>query len=192
MSRIEDALKELRLAVESPRAYLASFFRDLENQIDLECETFLNRPNVSGEDKERAIQQQIQMINEVGLFQHKCLANLATIPLDDSPILGAVGLEVEEREVFRALYRRQRSLFMNQGIIFFNNSNFDQFLQSNLHFYLLSFKYENPLQLFGLLFIIEDEFLISSDITDQMLRLVIYSSRQYSIVVHSFQFFSNL
>lgn len=167
MSRLEAVLRELKLAVDSPRIYLANFFRELQNQIDLECEALLNRANVSDKDRERAIQQQIQMINEVDLFQHKCLANLTKISLLD---LEPVKHVTNEKEIHCALYKRQKLLFMNQGVIFFNNKNFDHFLQSNLHFCLLSFKYENPSQLFGLLFFIEDEFLIYSDKSNQMLK----------------------
>lgn len=167
MSRLETVLRELKLAADSPEIYLANFFRELQNQIDLECEAFLNRANVSDRDKGRAIQQQIQMINEVDLFQRKCLANLTRIPIGPERVEHG---HANEKDFYRALFKRQKLLFMNQGVIFFNNKNFDQFLQVNLHFYLLSFKYENPLQLFGLLIFIEDEFLIYSDKTNLMLE----------------------
>ncbi len=79
---IDDIYSELKSAASHPKVYLVNTLDELRNQIDIECQKYLNRKNLGIELKMKALEQQQEMINEVDLFQKKCLDNLAKNPLD--------------------------------------------------------------------------------------------------------------
>lgn len=68
MNRLEQHLIELKIAVKNPRIYLVSHFDNIRNQIDIACQTYLNKADLPVESKEGAIKQQDEMINEAALF----------------------------------------------------------------------------------------------------------------------------
>ena len=71
---------------------MATYFDEMKNKMDLKCQVYLGRDGLSDEDKERAISEQLKLIQEVDSFEQKCLANVV-----------------------------QLENFMNQGIIFGRN-----------------------------------------------------------------------
>ena len=82
MNKRESNLSDdLKLAVDSPKRYLATYFDELKNQIDLECQMYLGRDKLADKDKDRAISEQLEMIQEVDSFEQKCLANVGHLEL---------------------------------------------------------------------------------------------------------------
>ncbi len=108
--------EELKLIISSPRLYLVNFFDDLKNQIDIEAQIYMDKHKLEAELKEEATQQQVAMINEVDLFQKKCLDCLAAKPIDQLSLDQVKSLEGD-------LYARKKMLFMNKGLIFLNISD---------------------------------------------------------------------
>jgi len=147
---------ELNLIINSPRLYLINFFDDLRNQIDTEAEIYMAKHKYGVELKEEALQQQVAMINEVDLFQERCLDSLAAKPIEQLSLHQVQNLE-------RDLYARKKMLFMNKGLIFLNMSDLlVRLVQKDQPFH---FEIENDDFLrvanfpFGMLVIVEDEFL---------------------------------
>ena len=165
-------LKDLKLAVESPRRYLATYFDELKNQIDLECQSYLGRDKLADEDKEKAISQQLNMIQEVNFFEKKCLENVLHLELPTKEQIDGIR---EEKELYITLYQVQKQMFMNQGMFFFGKGRFDEFLSNfcvNLHCINRSElirKYSEH-NFLGVLFFIEDEFMILNEKVELMLR----------------------
>ena len=79
--RESNLLNDLKLAVDSPKRYLANYFDEMKNQIDLECQVYLGQDELADEYKERAINEQLEMIQEVDSFEQKCLANVGHLEL---------------------------------------------------------------------------------------------------------------
>ena len=99
--------EELKLIISSPRLYLVNFFDDLKNQIDIEAQIYMDKHKLEAELKEEATQQQVAMINEVDLFQKKCLDCLAAKPIDQFSLDQVQSLEGD-------LYARKKMLLFNQ------------------------------------------------------------------------------
>jgi hypothetical protein len=74
--------EELKLIISSPKLYLINFFDDLRNQIDTESQIYMDEHKLEAKLKEEALQRQVVMINEVDLFQKKCLDCLDAKPID--------------------------------------------------------------------------------------------------------------
>lgn len=91
-------LNELRLFENSPKLFIIDHFDVIRNQIDIECETYLNGDEISFSEKQKAIQQQEEMVEEIDRLQTKCLENLKLTKA--------------------ALYQRKKQLLMEQGIVF--------------------------------------------------------------------------
>lgn len=53
-----------------------SYFDDVRNQIDIECQTYSTKDDLTVEDKESAIQQREEVLVEVGLFQNKSVSRI--------------------------------------------------------------------------------------------------------------------
>ena len=149
--RESNLLNDLKLAVDSPKRYLANYFDEMKNQIDLECQVYLGQDELADEYKERAINEQLEMIQEVDSFEQKCLANVGHLELPTKEQIDGIR---EEKELYIALHQVQKQLFMNQGIIFNRNP-------------IKSYRILSP---FGRLIIIEDEFMILNEKVKQMLR----------------------
>ena len=79
--RESNLLDDLKLAVDCPKRYLANYFDEMKNQIDLECQVYLGRDGLADEDKEKAISEQLELIQEVDFFEQKCLANVVQLEL---------------------------------------------------------------------------------------------------------------
>lgn len=172
MSRLEIIMSELKAATSSPRVYLVNYFDDIRSQIDIDCQTYLNN---EFEKMEQAIRHQDQMINQVDLFQKECLANLGTIPFDlkrlndledrfNSVDIGDKESVLKiEKDIYCALFEIKKLLFLKKGIIFVNLEKCEKFIEPTC-------KQIDPQILFGLLFLIEDEFILYSDKFQQIKR----------------------
>ncbi len=60
---------------------MATYFDEMKNKMDLKCQVYLGRDGLSDEDKERAISEQLELIQEVDSFEQKCLANVVQLEL---------------------------------------------------------------------------------------------------------------
>ncbi len=156
MNKRESNLSDdLKLAVDSPKRYLATYFDELKNQIDLECQMYLGRDKLADKDKDRAISEQLEMIQEVGSFEQKCLANVGQFELPTKEQIDGI---IEEKDLYIALYKVQKQLFMNQSMVFFSEKQFDHFYTHHLR----GFSVKNDCKeyySFGVLFFIADEFM---------------------------------
>lgn len=173
MNKLRNIFNKLKSSVNSPRIYLVNHFEDLRNEIDIESQTFLNKDGLSVEDREKVIQQQEEMIKEVDLIQSQCLANLDKIKSDPISLgdfeqrLNSLDLEDQnavlkvENNLFCALFQREKSLFMNQGILFLNGKK-----DMEVEFIKVSILHileRTPDSFFGVLLIVEDEYMRYSD-----------------------------
>jgi hypothetical protein len=149
--RESNLLDDLKLAVDCPKRYLANYFDEMKNQIDLECQVYLGQDELADEYKERAISEQLEMIHEADSFEQKCLANVGHLELPTKEQIDGIR---GEKELYIALHQVQKQLFMNQGIIFHRNP----------------IKSSRILSPFGRLIFIEDEFMILNEKVKQMLR----------------------
>jgi hypothetical protein len=146
--------EELKLIISSPKLYLINFFDNLRNQIDTESQIYMDKHNLEAELKEEALQQQVAMINEVDLFQKKCLDCLAAKPIDQLSLDQVKSLEGD-------LYARKKMLFMNKGLIFLNISDLLDRLERQYEIYLEKDEIDlirNGNLASGMLIIVEDEF----------------------------------
>lgn len=166
MNELETMLSELESAVNSPKLYIVNYFDDVRNQIDIRCQTYLNKDDLTAEVREKAMEQQGQMISEVDLLQKQCLSNFETISLEELEqrldILKVersdASVRLVEKDLYFALFRRQKLMFRNQRVVFFAIEQYKKFLSK------IGFNHTVPGILFGVLVIVEDEFL--SDITE--------------------------
>ena len=66
--RESNLLNDLKLAVDSPKRYLANYFDEMKNQIDLECQVYLGQDELADEYKEIAISEQLEIgLDWIGL-----------------------------------------------------------------------------------------------------------------------------
>ena len=164
--RESNLLDDLKLAVDSPKIYLSNYFDELKNQIDLKCQMNMNEYS-----KINATAAHLKLIQEVDSFEQKCLANVGQLELPTKKQIEGIK---EEKELYIALHQVQKQLFMNQSMIFWD---IEQFKKLNLHLSNICFEtsgYEHFKcywkYTFGLLIIIEDEFIILNKKVKQMLR----------------------
>ena len=167
MNKLQAIFGELKLTVKNPRVYLANYFSEIQNQIDIDCESYLSSHGL--EKQARALVQQQELIGEVDLFLRQCLSNVTNIE-DDLSELDELELSLKaldcldkdavlavEKNIYCALNKRKRLLFINRGIIFVNIEKYEKYFESP------GSRQRDPQVLFGLLFILEDEFLLFSD-----------------------------
>ena len=159
--RKTNLLKDLKLVVDSPKRYLATYFDELKNQIDLECQMYLGQDGLADEVKERMFNQQLEHIQEVNSFEQKCLENVGKFELPTKEQIDGIR---EEKELYITLHQVQKQLFMNQGMFFLNSKRTKE--------YNINLKVENNpwSPSFGRLIIIEDEFMILNEKVEQMFR----------------------
>ena len=170
MNKLENIFVELNSIANNPKVYLVNYFETIRSQIDIECQLYLNSDNVADDLKEKAIEQQTQMINEIALFERRCLlvaekdlGRLANSGKLNDNLKNQNSVKKMEREAFSHLYKAKKFVFLNEGIIFLSIENLKKFFKSSIR----------PIGsqiLFGCLFIIEDEFLIFSDKVRQILK----------------------
>lgn len=168
MDKLETILSELKSAVNSPNVYLVTYFEDIRNQIDVECQICLNRQDLEMTAKEQAIQQQQEMINEVDLFETQCLSNLQKIPRGlwdleelNSRFKRRNSLKKLEKDIYSQLHERKKMIFMNKGILYFDRKNSQKFCKTQTLTRTI---------LFGSLYIIEDELLLFGDRLQKILK----------------------
>lgn len=161
MDRLRSKLSELKSAVNNPKLFIVDYLYETRNEIDIECETYLSKAGVQLEEREKALQQREEIIKEVDLFEKKCLTNVETLQfgptdlnqlenkLDSLDLMDAKAISIVERDLNCALIQRQKLLFMEQGL-FFLNKNYCKRLE------------EYPELLFGVLIIVEDEYLTNN------------------------------
>jgi hypothetical protein len=127
MDAIERICIELELTIRSPRLYIAEYFDLTRNEIDLETQLYIQK----SKDSEGAIEQQLIMIDEVNLFEKKCLSNIDLNALEllkmDKKRLQVINLRFQneellfelERYYYCLLFRRKEIIFKKQSVIFF-------------------------------------------------------------------------
>ena len=154
MNELKEKLNKLRLLDKRPRLFIVEYFDNIRNKIDIECETFLTRHAGSDEERDKAIQQQTEMIKEVDLFEKKCFSNLGSVQFSsidfDKMQARIESLDMNnkdavlkaENELESILFQREKTLLMEQEIGFLNNKIIK----------------EKTLTLFGAIFIVMDEY----------------------------------
>lgn len=169
INSINTSLTELKLLHTCPRVYLATNFEDFKNRIDISCQEFLVL-NTTDEDKSlKALNCLSLMSDKVKEFEDECMAQLnddlnskkfskLTRTIEsiernlNKKILDDESLDELNILASETLSLCQKELFLNRRIVFLNEKSS---VIQNL---------ELKLELFGMLIVIEDEF-----ITDEAL-----------------------
>ncbi len=185
MDKLEEIHLELKSTANS-RIYLVSYFDEIRNQIDVECETYLSKidsrikldQDKREKQKEKAIEQQQEFIKEVDLFQQECLKNLGADPIEPLNFeelerrLNSVNLKNNnsvlelEKELYCTLYNRKKLIFMNKGILFLSLEKYKKFCGVKMrcsNSFSASRPQKSPDILFGILLLVEDEFIIYNE-----------------------------
>ena len=175
------SFNDLELAVISPRRYLASFFDELRSQIDLECQKYIVRYKLVEKDQEKAISQQVELIQEAISFEQQCLANVGQLELPSKEQIDGM---MEEKKIYVALHQVQKQLFMNKGMLILDSKRFEELVQeeqgSNFGvFDPLVYPSEH-------LIILEDEFMVLNEKVKQILRLVLWYQFLFTIIFNSY------
>jgi len=177
MNKIESIYSELKYLNDQPKVFLLKQFDEIRYQIDIECQKFLNALNflyLNGLEI-KTIEQQLEMLSEVDLFQKQCLAKFAQNPpkqlnleeLDQR--IKSINSEDKdvalklEKELYKEMFNRKKCLFGNKGIVFLSMENCKHFFQHYVSF-------GEPRILFGTLILIEDEFLLFGDKLQQFIE----------------------
>jgi hypothetical protein len=176
MDRLCEIYSELKSTVNG-ELYLANYFTEIRNQIDIGCEEFISEPNLKDDVKEKAIQQQEELINEVNSFQKECLKNLMVNPIKEVDLekfdfrLKTLDLADNkavlnlEKDLYCVLHNRKKALFINKGIVLLRlDAYWSLFTSGSKEIYEKKHKKKfDHAVLFALLVLIEDEFLIFND-----------------------------
>lgn len=166
---INDSFKELKLAYENPKLYIATYFSELRNKIDIDYETYLLNDN-DDEPSTLANEFLTSMIDNVNSFEKDCLSKLTSSPLntegsieesfsklkDELKYLDSCEDEklAEIDDLLNTLMLKvQKILFGNQQLVFVSKNT--QFFKE----YLETSDCEVDMVSFGFLVRIEDEFI---------------------------------
>jgi hypothetical protein len=149
MSHVRINLEELKSIVTSPRLYLANHFSNLKNQVDLECQIFLQEQTNTVEGKQAAqfaLESQKIIISHIVSFESECIRNH-----DDSTDIKEVDFAKLNAATFDALLTAQSTIFLNKTFKFVgrNSEFFKEDAFTSLNFAIKSF---------GMLIVVEDEF----------------------------------
>lgn len=179
--KLKSDLNKLETVFQSPRIFLANHFNELRNQIDIECEKFLQAQN--DKQSERALQAldfQSRMIEQVGRYEQECLAHSPANKLDNElaesirnklKLLEQHVKELTQNQLREATYSEVnglvldtldnilRFLFMNREMVLLTGDcplvrEIDARVQSD--FDVFQFR---VVKSFGVLLIIRDEFI---------------------------------
>ena len=127
MNKIESIYSELKYLNDQPKVFLLKQFDEIRYQIDIECQKFLNALNfldLNGLEI-KTIEQQLEMLSEVDLFQKQCLANFAQNPPKQLNIeeldqrIKSINSEDKdvalklEKELYKEMFNRKKCLFGN-------------------------------------------------------------------------------
>lgn len=157
IEQLEPTLKDLKCAIDNPRLYLANYFSDLRNRIDIDC---INHISQFTDDTGTFFQFLECMIREVKEFEQRCLLNLDGTPPFDELVIKQVTEALSEASrdnvnvkevselVFDALSAVQRQLFVNRGILYLTNET-TELRDKNVHRF----------QTFGAILITNDQFI---------------------------------
>jgi hypothetical protein len=173
---LKTTFNEMKSMIASPKCFLIQYFDGVRNQIDVECQKYLDNNELKLKSKNKAILQQQEMIDEVDSFEKKCLASLKTkqayqinfeefekrLQLQDKDDIMQLG-----KDLSFVIHHFKKELFMNQGIVFYSidsckklfDSHKNKVLQCPYSYYIGNI----DSVMFGSLILIEDEFLIYSD-----------------------------
>lgn len=178
VEQLKTYLNNLKSVIKSPRLYLSDFFTDLRNTIDIQCESSIQK--LTDDEASKSLEWQSLLISEVDAFEKECLSKLnnngvltnslikqvkhvmtaievnsKTGALVDSPKLNEIKCLLEETtsDILKVLFR-------NQGIVFLSKEFLSSFIFEDLN----ESGFEDSIESFGLLVLIEDEY-ISSRIT---------------------------
>ena len=166
---METVHTELKSITNSPKLYLINYFDDIRKQIDIESQIYMNKKKLGAELKERALEEQLKMINEVDSFQKKCLNHLATHPIDQLNLDAFENLDLNDKSskvgleklLYCELYARKKALFMNTGLLFLDNEKCMLYSSNDYNEETDKWDKKRPIDsiLFGVLILVQDEFL---------------------------------
>ena len=190
MDKTERIISELNSIDSSPMLYLANHFDMVRNQIDLDSERYLNSQLLVKDQsqdwyvklKARSYQRQQEIIEEVGVFQEQCVANLVSKLIDQMNLeaiecgLKNVSLDNQElvlnfqRQLYCELHKRRKTLFLNKGMVYLSGKFCAKAFASqwNRGPYHKKEPKDFSSVSFGCLFLIEDEFSVISIFSDKL------------------------
>lgn len=163
-------LNILKSVIKSPRQYLSDYFSELRNSIDIQCESSIQNEST------QPFETQNLLINEVNAAEKECLSKLnnnfltngilkqvkhvmtaievnsKTTALVDSPKFDEIKCLLEETtsDILKVIFR-------NRGIVFLSKEFLASFIPG----------FEDLIESFGLLVLIEDEFISSRLLTQK-------------------------
>ena len=168
LDTLKSDLNNLKSVIKSPRLYLSDYFTELRNKIDIQCETTIRK---AVEKTREQLEHQSLLIEEVNSFEKECFLRLDKNGLLSNAILkqvktlmttiesnyksGALDTGPKLNEIKSLLDEiisdMHKTLFIARGIVFLANEFLATFIPG----------IENQLETFGLLVIVEDEFISS-------------------------------
>ena len=180
MDKIEGIMSELKSIVDSPRVYIVNHFDGILNQIDFECQIFLNRKDLGIEERNLAIHKQAEMVTKVNSLKKQCLEHLEIDPIErleleefnerlkDFQLYLRLGINRDatmklfKEELDCKLIASKKALFMNKVASFISIDNYTKYFE---HEELVNQHLQNDSMgiLFGILILAEDEYLLSND-----------------------------
>lgn len=124
MSALNDVLDDFKLLTEVPQLYLANFFSDLRNQVDLEY------ANKHAADESDANNVWIELINKINLFETFCFKQLEKNDdellrkISSSSNLVVNNLDNPTDELIQhEQFELKKELFSNKTIFFLDSTN---------------------------------------------------------------------
>ena len=174
LEQLLESLNELKSALQSPRVYIYQYFTKLKNEIDLECQLHLcNQKNLQTSGSVQAIDYQSQMIDQVEAFEIMCIKNCQFLELNKENVTRSIESTEAELKSLLALedkrikeinllveenfYTTQKQLFLNRSLIFIPRS---------LNLLV-------DIQSFGVLLVIEDEFVYKNTLLNRLVYFIV-------------------
>ena len=120
-------LEDLKLIIEMPKLYLANYFQDLRNKVDLEMVSKQILHNNHIEKKNELNQIWIEMISKIDSFEKECknkdelksnLNQIEEIRIMLENNNGAKNLEIIEDKIQEEEFNLLKKLFQNKTIIY--------------------------------------------------------------------------
>ncbi len=159
-------MKKFKLALEQPRLYIFNHFEKLKNEIDIACQKKLE-----SEDKQKHLDDQALIIEEVKSFEEACMSSLIDGELDIEFVqsinetilqieanfnnIGFTNIEIQE-QISDLKLRFHKKIFLNKTMIFMTNE----------HCFASTSITGSIDKLFGFLMTVEDEFIDNDTFSD--------------------------